>query len=653
MFQNNSLLAQLKQQLQKETPRIQGMVKAHEKGYGFLVLDNKKSYFIPVAQMRKLLNGDIVEGTIQINGDKEQFEPEKVIESAVNQFVGRVECQTKQLVVYAKYHHIIHPIKCQVSPHIQETLATGDWVSAKLVARPLQNGQTAFLAEITDFIATANDPLAPWLTTLSHYQLEVSAPILDIDLQLSEQEQYLRQDLCNLPFFSIDNKETQDIDDAICVEQNEAGQFVLTVAIADPTAYLSQQQDLDKVASQRLFTTYLPEFNVPMLPPEMSDDHCSLKLNEKRAAVICRVTIDEQGNPVSQADFSTAWISSKAKLDYTAVSDYLEGNQSCQPDNQIIDKQLHLLHQLCLCRIEWRKINSLLFKDREEYRFILDSQRQVIDIVQDNRRIGHQMIEEAMILVNQALAYYLQQHIGMAVFNVHAGFDSKHLDMIVKLLNKYDITEFDKIRLATFEGYKALRKQIADKPYIESRILRYQTAADFVLEAAPHYGLGLALYTTWTSPLRKYSDMLNHRLLKGIIYKQPVIKPCESVLKGINERRKRLRLAERELAKYLYSQYLKDRLGQGFTAEVFDINKGGAKVRLCEIGAVAFLPMSLIHQERSAVESIPEDGLMKINQLEAFRIADKINVTLHEVKMDNNAIIVKYQAAAPMPVIPE
>lgn len=643
MFQNNPLLAQLKEQLHNAAPRVEGIVKAHEKGFGFLELDNKKSYFIPIVKMKKLLHGDRIQGTLHRLGDKDQFEPDTLIESALNHFVGRIDYIDQHLVVFPEHSLINQAIRCRVHPKVKEKLHRGSWVVAKLVTRPLQENQHSFSAEICDFIAAENNILAPWLKVLSQYELPRVAPHLTKTLCLLESEKLNREDLTHLPFFSIDNCDTTDIDDAIYLTKNEDDVFEVCVAIADPSAYIEQESQLDQLARERMFTTYLPDFKVPMLPIEITDDLCSLNPNEKRAAVVCQLYVDKNGDRIGTPTFKTAWITSTAKLNYSAVSDYLDQDNSSILDDEKITKQLHVLKDMAQIRIAWRRQHALLFKDRDDYKFILGAKKEVIKIIKQPRGIANQMVEEAMILVNQAFAESLNEKLGFAIFNVHQGFDPKHSDTIAKLLNLNDISEFNEDQLSSFEGYCALRRQIATTSHLESRLLKYHSTADLSSDGAPHFGLGFPLYATWTSPLRKYSDLVNHRLLKAMLRKESIDKPSANLLKTIVEHRRRQRFAERDIVNYLYRQFFNNHIGEVFNAEIIDINRGGAKVRLTDTGAIAFMPVSLIHNKRDEIKSDREAGEIKINQMTMFKITDQIRVVIQEIKEDTQSIIVKYQ----------
>ncbi|OTQ81291.1 exoribonuclease II [Gilliamella apis] len=641
MFQNNPLLAQLKQELYEQKPRVEGIVRAHEKGFGFLDVDNKTNYFIPVAKMKLLCNGDKVSGTIITNNDKESFEPETLIESSLQKFIGKIGFLDRAMVIYPENMPTNFAIRCKVNPQVAQKLKEGDWVVATLQSHPLEKDKNHFSAEVTKFIASSDSIYQLWLKTLARYDLEDKAPQEEA-FTISESEQENRQELTEVPFFTVDNENTEDMDDAIAICQDEMGNYNLMVAIADPTAYILPDSKLDNIAKIRNFTTYLPDFNIPMLPKQLADDLCSLKANQKRPAMVCKINIDKNGQFANDdISFTPAWIESKAKLAYNNVSDFLEGRSDLNIDDATIKKQLKLLSELAKARIDWRQQNALVFKANNDYRFVLDDNRQVKNIIKELRGIGNNIVEEVMIIANLALTMYLQEKVGTGVFNTHSGFDSKYIEQILKILADNGITDFDKESLTSFEGYIRLRRLIDNNDFLSTKLRKFQSPADFSITPQPHYGLGFSAYATWTSPIRKYGDMINHRLLKASLKEQPFIVPTSEQLESMSDRRKKLRLAERDIAENLYSQYLTNKQGKRFNAEIIDINRGGARVRLTEIGAFAFLPLSMIHNVRDEITLNLDEGSIKIKDELVLKLADTISVVLQQVKTENNSIIVK------------
>lgn len=641
MFQNNPLLAQLKQEFAEQKPHVEGIVRAHEKGFGFLDVDNKTNYFIPVAKMKQLCHGDKVSGTIISNNDKESFEPEILIESSLQKFIGKIGFLDRAMVIYPENMPTKFAIRCQVNTEVKQKLTEGDWVVATLQSHPLQKDKQQFLAQVTQFIASSDSIYQLWLKTLARYQLEDNAPQAE-SLIISESEQQNRQDLTNVSFFTIDNENTEDMDDAIAICHDEMGNYNLMIAIADPTAYILPDSELDNIAKVRNFTTYLPDFNIPMLPKQLADDLCSLKANQKRPAMVCKIHLDKTGQfTADDIHFTPAWIESKAKLCYNNVSNFLENQSDLNFANTEIKTQLKLLADLAKVRINWRQQNALIFKANNDYRFVLDDNRQVQSILKEERGIANNIVEEMMIIANLALTLYLTEKIGTGVFNTHSGFDSKHIEQILKILVDNGISDFDKESLTSFEGYIRLRRLIDNNDFLSTKLRKFQSPADFSITPQPHYGLGFLAYATWTSPIRKYGDMINHRLLKASLKQQPFPAPTNEQLESMADRRKKLRLAERDIAENLYSQYLTNKQGKRFNAEIIDINRGGARVRLTEIGAFAFLPLSMIHNVRDEITLNLDEGSIKIKDELVLKLADTISVVLQQVKIENHSIIVK------------
>ncbi len=295
MFQDNPLLAQLKEKLHSQTPRVEGVVKGTEKGFGFLEVDPQKSYFIPPPFMKKVMHGDRVSAVIQTDKDREVADPEALIEPFLTRFVGRVQRKDDRLSIVPDHPLLKDAIQCRAERSVKHDFQAGDWAVAEMRRHPLKGDRT-FYAELTEFITTADDHLAPWWVTLSRHNLEREAPDVAAPEEMLD-EGLEREDLTALNFVTIDSASTEDMDDALYVEEAADGALSLTIAIADPTAYVPVGSKLDAVAAERSFTNYLPGFNIPMLPRQLSDDTCSLRAGERRPVLACRVTVAADGTP--------------------------------------------------------------------------------------------------------------------------------------------------------------------------------------------------------------------------------------------------------------------------------------------------------------------------------------------------------------------
>lgn len=654
MFQNNPLLAQLKQQIEANKEYVEGTVKASEKTFGFLECD-KKSFFIPPIEMKKVIHGDKVRAVVKREGDKEQVEIDSLLEPMLDRFIAQVRFnKDNKLQLVVDHPNIRNIIPANTHKKVSETLAEGDWVVAQLKTHPLRDDRFLF-AQVTQFICKANDNFAPWWVTLARHE-QPREPVAN-EKRYELHDELMREDLTSLYFTTIDSPSTQDMDDALFIEPIEDNGtqtgWRLVVAIADPTAYIPEHSQLEKAARQRCFTNYLPGFNIPMLPRELSDDLCSLVPNEKRPALVAYIETDLAGNISGEPRFVLAWVESKMKLAYDHVSDYLENVENAwQPDCSETKQQIDWLHQFTLARIEWRRKNALLFKESSDYSFELNEDGSVSDIHVEYRRIANQMIEESMIIANICCAKFLANYAQTGIFSTHAGFDPKNLALAQKfLLDTLATDENREIlkalyapeKLATLSGYCEMRRSIDEFPekFLELRLRRYLTFAEFKSEVAPHFGLGISHYATWTSPIRKYGDMVNHRLIKQVLLGQPVKAVEEDVLVRLQEARRQNRLVERDIADWLYALYLFPMVEQAveFESEIADISRGGIRAKVIANGAHVFVPFSTIHDQKEEIEYRPEEIALYIKGEKAYQIGQQIKVKLSEVRLETRSIV--------------
>lgn len=643
MFQNNPLLTQLKKNIHAKMPRVEGIVKSTERGFGFLEVDMQKSYFIPPKNMKKVMHGDKIIALLKTEKDREIVEPEKLIEPFLNRFVGRIEKKDNRLFIMPDYPFLKDLIVCQTDKNCVNIFQSGDWAIAQLKKHKLR-GDHIFFAELTEKITQKDDPLIPWWVTLARHNLDRKEPFSE-ENDLVFKEHHNRRDLTDLDFITIDNINTKDIDDALFVKEKNNGAISLTVAIADPTAYIKHGSKLDLIASKRIFTNYLPGFNIPMLPRDLSEDICSLNPNKNRPVLACHITVLNDGSiSYDSIHFFLAYIKSKSKLSYDNVSDWIEKSGTWVPPTKSIAKQILILHRLCLLRIKWRKINAVLFKDSIEYRFHLSENAKIIDIIVEKRRIAHKIIEESMIIANISAANFLSKNLGFGIYNVHTGFDLINAENAVSFLRSYNL-KFSVKEITTLKGFCNLRRvlNIISNNYIDSRIRRLQSFGDFSIIPGPHFALGFSEYATWTSPIRKYSDMINHRLLKSIITKDKAIKPNEDIKLKISEQRRRNRMTERDISDWLYTILLQQKKyqNQKFNAEITDISRSGVRARLIENGANVFIPGSLIHSIREELNFNQETGKVFINGTMHYKISDLIQVSLSDIRLETRSIIAR------------
>ncbi|MGS2742971.1 exoribonuclease II [Halomonas sp. LS-001] len=643
MLQNNSMLAQLKQQMRDTTPRAEGVIKATEKGFGFLETESGESYFVPPPAMKQVLHGDRVEAVIHENGDKKSVEPEKLIEAGLDRFVARVQKREGRLAVVPDHPSIRNVLKARIKNSLDEaTIADGDWVVARLVRHPLKENDRGFFAQIDELVAKSDNPAVPWRVTLARHALEQECPDAGTDWPLHD-EGLTREDLTAQPFFTIDGEKTRDMDDALHVETLESGGWRLSVAIADPTAYVEEGHAADLEARTRAFTVYLPGQNVTMLPEQLADDLCSLWEGQDRPALACALDIHADGS-LGDYRFFAANVKSHAKLAYDRVSDWIEGQGDWAPADNIAE-QLTALRDLTEARTAWRNEHALVFKDRPDYVFDLDAAGNVLAIRTEDRRIANRMIEESMIAANACCADFLAQHIGHGIFNVHRAFEPEKAEAAQEFLAGQEINVALEA-LTDLTHYKELKRALEsrDDAWLDVRLRRFQGFTSMSAQPGPHFGLGLAAYATWTSPIRKYGDMVNHRLIKRVLKgEQAPAEASQQLTEQLTERRRLNRMAERDVKDWLYVRYLTPAAQNqdAFDAEIMAINRGGMRVRLLENGATAFVPAPLMHSDRAKVVIDDKEGRIQIEGEERYKLGDSLRVALMEAREETRSLVAK------------
>jgi exoribonuclease-2 len=652
MFQDNPLLNQLKQAMQENTPKRTGIVKASERGFGFLETDKGKRFFIAPNDMKKVLHGDKISASVKEDGDKSSAQPLELKQTFITEFVAQLSINDKRISIKPNDPLLQGFFKIKGAMQLaNKGYHDGDWVRVKLLEHALES--SGFLVQVVDKIAEYNDPFSYRLITVATHQLPDKAPEFDHPWQVID-EALERRDLTKMPFFTIDGVNTQDMDDALYIEENEKG-WALTVAISDPSAYVPEKTAMDKEAKKRGFTLYLPNFNVPMLPRDLSDSLCSLKEGEKRATICCTMQIGKMGEIVGEPEFFAAYIKSHYRLNYHDVSTYLENEELAENQwkpNKQLSQLLKVLDQATDIRHQWRCANTVVIKSQPDYTLKLNNKGEVYEILCEPRRTANRLVEESMIAANVCAGDFLAKYTNKGVFNVHSGFASDRLDKAVTLLAEYGVIT-DAATLATLEGYIKMRQQVAllSNAYLDHRLRRLLAYADTSASPAPHFTMGVDHYATWTSPIRKYGDLINHRLIKSVLMQQASTSIDPEIGLHLNEARKLQRLAERDVNNLLYCRYLKNQENSDwrYKAEIFDIVKAGCRVRVQENGATFFVPSSLLgktgkstkDEEAKKIECLREEGVVKVGEQIELQLGDVIDVMLTSVKPETRQLIAK------------
>lgn len=663
MLFDNPALQALKQGFDAEKVKKEGVVRGNERGFGFLEVPGEKNcYFIAPQAMKNVMSGDRVIAIITEDKErgKSQATPETLVESALKEhFVGRVCFYNNKLQVTPDNPSIKQAFNASdLRADKSVKLNEGDWVMCSLKQHALKDN--GFRVNILESITAKDDPTTPWIVSLKALELPCESPKSTEEFTFLE-ESFPREDLTSLPFVTIDSEKTEDMDDALYIERDEQG-FKLYVAIADPTGYISEDSALNEEASHRAFSIYLPGRNIPMLPRELADNLCSLREGEARPTLVGIIRVLNDGTiDTNETVFKLAMIKSQGKLIYNYVSDYLEkGDTSNFAPNETIKQVLENLVELTKVRDSYRTNVLASFRTRPDYEFVLDESGALDHIEVNYRRIANQIVEECMIAANVACGDFLAKNLNTGIFNTHTGFVQEELEDVVELLANNGFSTCAE-NLATIPGFCAARRYANSlaETYLDNMMRKHQEYSQMMINPGPHYALGVENYATWTSPIRKYGDMINHRLIKSVICDQehPTM-PDENTLTVMNLARRTNRMAERSVRDWLYADYLNPDIEKKtvFTGEVFDVVRGGLRVSLLENGAFIFIPMSLFCATRDDIEFDNAKGMITYKGEVAFKLGDAIKVRIVNIDKINRSIVgapVELPLEMPLPNVEE
>lgn len=569
-----SQLKQLKQQIQASTIRNKGVVRGTSKRFGFVV-DEKdgQQYLLPQDAMEKVLPGDTIEYSLHPSQNNKDDRPvadvDTVLSSDFEQFSGEVKVKGNNYFVQADLPYFSRWVF--IPPQEREKLKEGDLVLARITQHPFKH-KGRMQASIDAVLGRPDDPYIEHRYALAKenipekiWQADEIEAIRQTSERIYEQELENKSDCREQLFFTIDGSSTQDLDDALSIERNEQG-WRLSVAIADVSSFITPDSPLDKIALRQASSIYLPGQKIPMLPEVISADLCSLREGQDRFALVCQLEINHNGD-ISACRYIDAVIKNRARLNYDDVSAFIEGQESDIAEN--VQAQLKELHALSQVRHTWRKNNAQEPEPYPDFRLWLNERGKITTIEHLKRNIAQSMVEECMIACNEATARYLQEHCESALFLSHEGFRSELHGQIDELLTQYfpNFVGEDVIQL---EGFLRLQKAASKQgglPWKE--IFRKKLSRSvWSQQATAHFGLGLKAYTTFTSPIRKYSDLLVHRIIKALIHQQEPIQPSNALIEKINQSMLAIRNAQRDCELSLKCQYMESFKEHQFEGEV-------------------------------------------------------------------------------------
>lgn len=580
------LLEEIKENIQKtiksHVGTVEGIVGSR---IGFVKLQDKQSFVISPHEMDKVLPGDKVRIQVKKENDNEIVTVEELLESVLTTFTGIfTEDETGSYVIPDVYGL---NKKIRIPKSYTLKAKEGDFIQVEIIDHPFKNKKPK--AKVVTLIGSADEDgiEIKYTTFRNNLKEEFSKESMDevkiFDQSFIDEKSKERKDLRHLNFVTIDSESTNDIDDAIYVDYSE-NQWKLYVAIADATEFVIEGSKLDIEAKARTSSVYFLGKNIPMIPPELSSDLCSLQAGKDRLSIVCEMDFNENGDLVKY-HFYEAVINSKAKLSYNEVEDYVQGDNSFvdkHGDLSTVIKNLYILHTLLKKN---REINNLLQEYGDDFRCVLDSHKKIKDIQKVEIKTSQRMIEECMVIANIAAANFLTNNYEEGIYRVHDGLkDNKVLEVKELLANYYP--DFDASLLFSLDGFKKLMELLSKDEQglrIKKIILNNMKKSHFNKKQLGHFCMGFEEYTYFTSPIRRYVDIIVHRLIKAVLHngKYDNFFDVDEVNKNISN----ISRSTKEVEDWLKSQYIETHSkSKKFKATVMSIEDSAIKLKLVDNG---------------------------------------------------------------------
>lgn len=611
MFKNNPALLQLKKGMTATVTSnrnlVEGTIRGTRQGYGFLQTDDNVSYFVSPPQMSRCLPGDRVKASIRTQEDgKTEAIIESIIEGLSGNFLGTIRFRGSSPFIAPENPFMKQWFRIPVLKRYKER--EGDIVVATIIQHPFEDNIA--LAQVSEIVAYERDRNAAWKVACARHKIDFEPPVFNLDDVPAHSAKGLDdptlQDLRRVPFVTIDGEYTRDIDDALHAVRFKDGRIRLTVAIADAERFLTPGSPTDLQAFSRGFSTYLPGMSIPMLPKVLSEQGASLMEGEARHAIFCTMDINNDGEVTSSA-FSLGMMCSHAKLSYEAVQDFLDGKADALAEAH--HHSIKTLDELCSRRGLWREQHGLVSSGYSDYRFVVEDY-EVKSVARTEQSRSQKLVEECMVAANIEFATFMQKNNLPCVYRRHDGFKIEKAPELVELLKHHGI-ETDATLLASLEGFKAAMRQVSAKGYEPLQILMrgFMARGRHDTECGPHFSIGLERYATFTSPIRKYSDLINHRSIKNFLQgKDQAIDISPEVITHLDDRMTETDRAEKDVHNDLYARMYENQIGKSFKAKVVSVMSAGARVEIIDSGASGFISTRSLGHKRDGF-GISPDGL--------------------------------------------
>ncbi len=625
--------------LVKKMNLISGRVIGHRDGYGFVVPDEgSNDLFLPAKYMRAVFDGDRVLVRIANIDKRGRLEASlvQVLECNTQQLVGKFIKEDGLMFVSPDHKRITQEIL--IPPGNENGAKSGQIVTAHITSQPTLYKQP--IGKVVEVLGNQRDPgmeidIAVRTHSLPH---EFSEDAIKESKKFKELKPGAfypdRKDIRDLPLVTIDGEDAMDFDDAVYIEARKSG-WRLVVAIADVSHYVKPDSDLDNEAYLRGNSVYFPGKVIPMLPEHLSNGLCSLNPHVDRFCMVCDMEITAEGD-IKKYQFYPGVMNSKARLTYNLVAAALDGNKKAREQVGNLYTHLEDFHDLFKALLKKRHLRGALDFETVETKVIFSQDKKIEKIVPVTRNIAYKMIEEAMLCANVCAAKHLLKQKIPALYRIHEGPNREKLADLRDFLKEFNLG----LRGGddpSPRDYSDLLESIQHRPeagIIQTVLLRSLQQAVYSPENEGHFGLAYEAYTHFTSPIRRYPDLVVHRQIKepnlDIVKLDHIGEHCSFTERRADE-------ATRDAMTALKCEFISDRVGEVFEGIVTTVTGFGLFVELKDLYVEGLVHISLLPADYYRFEP-KRHRLMGERSGLGFTLGDKVKVKVVRVDIDDKKI---------------
>ncbi|KGP62994.1 ribonuclease R [Legionella norrlandica] len=634
--------------LLKKINLLRGTVQGHPDGFGFFIPDDgSEDMVLSAKEMKAVMHGDIV--LAYQTGMDRRGRPEakihEVLEHANATVVGRFFSDHGVNFVIPDSKRLTQDIS--IPPEFINNAKNGQIVLVELIAYP--NKRTQAIGRVIHILGEHMAPGMEIQVAIHAYGIpfewpdDVLAEVAKIPQQITEDQLKGRTDLRNLPFVTIDGEDAKDFDDAVYCYKKAKGGFQLYVAIADVSYYVAKDSALDKEAARRGNSVYFPGKVVPMLPEALSNGVCSLNPHVDRLCMVAELSINQEGK-ITRSRFYRAVIHSHARLTYTQVGSWLEQGKTDEK-HQDLWPMLESLYDLYGVLLNTRKLRGAMDFETTETRIEFDENKKIKCIVPIIRNDAHKLIEECMLAANVSTAKFLEKAEIPTLYRVHAAPEEDKITALRQFLGELGL-QLSGGKKPGPKDFQRTLNMIGDRPekhLIETVMLRSLKQAQYVEANEGHFGLAYSAYTHFTSPIRRFPDLLIHRAVGHLLDNQPVYEFAYShedmnrLGKHSSMTERRADDATREVITWLKCEYMQDKLGQVFKGRISAVTSFGIFVELDEIYVEGLVHVTSLKNDYYTFDSA-KHRLIGARGGQVYRLGDKMTVLVARVDLDERKI---------------